>query len=86
MRFLFDQDVYAVTARFLGDLGHDVVQVAEIGLARASDEEILNVAQEQSRILVTRDRDKPGVRAGIRRRSSVPPHIALHPECRSRRT
>ena len=25
MRFLLDQDVYALTARFLRDLGHDVV-------------------------------------------------------------
>lgn len=57
MKLLLDQDVYAVTARFLSDLGHDVVPVALIGLAQAEDEEILRVAQEQSRILVTRDRD-----------------------------
>ena len=57
MRLLLDQDVYAVTARFLSDMGHDAVPVAEIGLARAEDEEILHVAQEQGRILVTRDRD-----------------------------
>jgi len=57
MRFLLDQDVYAVTARFLNDLGHDIVPVAEMGLAQAEDEEILSVAQEQSRIVVTRDRD-----------------------------
>jgi len=25
VRFLLDQDVYALTARFLRDLGHDVV-------------------------------------------------------------
>lgn len=31
MRFLLDQDVYAVTIRFLKDLGHDVVPVAQIG-------------------------------------------------------
>jgi len=29
MRFLLDQDVYAVTARFLAGLGHDVIQVAQ---------------------------------------------------------
>jgi len=57
MRFLLDQDVYAVTARFLTDAGHDVVLVAQIGLSQASDEEILRVSQEQSRVLVTRDRD-----------------------------
>ncbi len=57
MRFLLDQDVYAVTAKFLADAGHDVVLVAQLGLAQASDEEILRTAQEQNRILVTRDRD-----------------------------
>jgi predicted nuclease of predicted toxin-antitoxin system len=57
MKFLLDQDVYSVTERFLTNLGHDVVPVARIGLSRADDEEILQVAQEQDRILVTRDRD-----------------------------
>jgi predicted nuclease of predicted toxin-antitoxin system len=57
MKLLLDQDVYAVTAYFLNALGHDVVPAAQIGLAQAEDEEILRVAQEQSRILVTRDRD-----------------------------
>jgi predicted nuclease of predicted toxin-antitoxin system len=57
MRFLLDQDVYAITARFLSDGGHDVVLVSQIGLSQASDEEILRTAQEQNRILVTRDRD-----------------------------
>ena len=57
MRFLLDQDVYAATARFLSDLGHDVVPVARIGLSQAEDEELLRVAQEQGRIFVTRDRD-----------------------------
>lgn len=57
MRFLLDQDVYAVTASFLMDAGHDVVLVAQIGFSQASDEEILRTAQQQDRILVTRDRD-----------------------------
>jgi len=38
MKFLLDQDVYALTTRFLRGLGHDVVTAAELGLARASDE------------------------------------------------
>jgi predicted nuclease of predicted toxin-antitoxin system len=57
MRFLLDQDVYAATARFLSEQGHDVVPVSRIGLSQADDEDLLRVAQEQSRILVTRDRD-----------------------------
>ncbi|MHC5724920.1 MAG: DUF5615 family PIN-like protein, partial [Nostoc sp.] len=34
-----------------------VVLDAQIGLSQASDEEILKIAQEQNRILITRDRD-----------------------------
>ncbi len=37
MKFLLDHDVYASTARFLSDLGHDVVPVARIGLSQAYD-------------------------------------------------
>jgi predicted nuclease of predicted toxin-antitoxin system len=57
MRFLQDQDVYAVTGRFLSGLGHDVVRVADIGLATASDEALLATAHDQSRIMLTCDRD-----------------------------
>lgn len=57
MKFLLDQDVYAKTERFLRDEGHDLVRVSELGLARATDETVLSTAQEQGRILVTRDRD-----------------------------
>jgi predicted nuclease of predicted toxin-antitoxin system len=57
MRLLLDQDVYAATAQFLSGLGHDVLRVAQIGLAQAKDEEILRVAQSLNRILLTRDRD-----------------------------
>lgn len=37
MKFLLDQDVYTTTMRFLRDLGHDVVLVAQIGLSQADD-------------------------------------------------
>ena len=57
MKFLLDQDVYVATTRMLRDSNHDVVRVAEIGLARADDETILARARELGRILVTRDRD-----------------------------
>ena len=41
LRFLLDQDVYAATARHLADVGHDVVRAADLGLSRATDEELL---------------------------------------------
>lgn len=49
MKLLLDQDVYATTARLLTDLGHDLVQVAQIGLSQAND------------LLITRDRDFGGL-------------------------
>ncbi len=57
MKFLADQDVYAITIGGLSDLGHDVVRAAELGLAQADDDELLRVARDQQRIFVTRDRD-----------------------------
>ena len=61
MRFLTDQDVYAITIRFLSGLGHDVVTAAQLGLAQADDLELLRMAQDQGRIFVTRDRDFGGL-------------------------
>jgi predicted nuclease of predicted toxin-antitoxin system len=47
MKLLLDQDVYLATERFLSELGHDVVAVAQLGLARTDDAELLQVAQVQ---------------------------------------
>jgi predicted nuclease of predicted toxin-antitoxin system len=57
MKFLTDQDVYAGTIAFLQQLGHDVVTAAQLGLSRADDTDLLQAAQSQGRIFVTRDRD-----------------------------
>ena len=61
MNLLLDQDVWEATAQFLADRGHDVLRVAEIGLATADDEELLRVAQERNRIFITRDSDFGGL-------------------------
>lgn len=47
MKFLLDQDVYALTARFLRNLQHDVITVAQIGHARTDDSNLLKIAQEE---------------------------------------
>ena len=57
MKFLLDQDVYALTEHFLREQGYDVATASEMGLSRALDSELLKIAVEQRRILVTRDRD-----------------------------
>jgi predicted nuclease of predicted toxin-antitoxin system len=61
MKFLADQDVFATTVRFLIGLGHDVVTAAQLGLSQATDAMLLQVAQQQGRIFVTRDRDFGGL-------------------------
>lgn len=61
MRFLLDQDVYALTAKFLKDAGHDVVTASELGMSRAPDASLLEIAHQDSRIFVTRDRDFGGL-------------------------
>jgi uncharacterized protein YecE (DUF72 family)/predicted nuclease of predicted toxin-antitoxin system len=61
MKFLTDQDVYAVTIRFLTGWGHDVVTAAQLSLPRAEDAQLLRVAHQEGRIFVTRDRDFGGL-------------------------
>jgi predicted nuclease of predicted toxin-antitoxin system len=87
MRFLLDQDVYAATGRFLISLGHDVITAGKIGLSRASDSDLLRVAEKQNRIFVTRDRDfgglvfVQGLGAGVIYLRMVPPmQDAVHQE------
>lgn len=71
MRLLLDHDVYEVTVRFLMSLEHDLLRVAELGMAQASDEENLKKALELNRIFVTRDRDYgnlvfvKGIKSGV---------------------
>ena len=49
--------LYAITARFLMELGHDVVAAADIGGSRFPDVDLLRAADDQSRVFVTRDKD-----------------------------
>ena len=88
MRFLVDQDVYALSVEWLRELGHDVVTVKEIGMERAEDEELLSNAKENSRIFVTRDKDfgtlvflKRALSTGVILLRVAPPTIdAVHEE------
>ena len=57
MKLLLDQDIYAVTVKFLTEAGYDLVTVAQLNMSQAPDEEVLKTAQAQNRILITRDRD-----------------------------
>lgn len=87
MRLLLDHDVYEVTARFLMNLEHDILRVAELGMAQASDEENLEKVLEVNRIFVTRDRDYgnlvfvKGIKSGVLYLRILPSNVStVHAE------
>ena len=59
---------------FLADLGHDAVHASAVGLATATDSEILAVARREQRIVVTADLDYPRLLAA---HQTVSPGIVL---------
>ena len=61
MKFLLDQDVYAVTERHLHKLAHDVVTARALGMSQADDTALPAKAVHEQRIFVSRDRDFGGL-------------------------
>jgi predicted nuclease of predicted toxin-antitoxin system len=57
MRILTDQDVYKITVDNLIKWEHDVITAKEINMSKATDEELLIMANKTDRILITRDKD-----------------------------
>ena len=57
MRFIADLNIPPTTVDFLNDIGHDAERVTSFLPPTASDEEILAVAIETQRIVLTADRD-----------------------------
>jgi predicted nuclease of predicted toxin-antitoxin system len=57
IRFLLDQGTPRSAASLLRGLGWEAVHVSEIGLSRATDLQILDVARAESRVCVTLDAD-----------------------------
>jgi predicted nuclease of predicted toxin-antitoxin system len=56
MRFLADENVSRLVIERLREKGHDVISVAET-TPGAPDDEVLNAANADARILITEDRD-----------------------------
>ena len=57
IRLLLDQGCPRTTALILNQTGWDVVHVAELGMSRATELEILDAARVQQRICITLDAD-----------------------------
>lgn len=57
MRWLLDQGLPLRAADLLRSQGEDAIHVSEIGMAKTSDELILDLAAKETRIVVTLDAD-----------------------------
>jgi predicted nuclease of predicted toxin-antitoxin system len=57
VRFLVDQNRSPRLAELLCEAGHDAVHTLELGLERAEDDEVLDRARAEQRIVVTGDAD-----------------------------
>jgi predicted nuclease of predicted toxin-antitoxin system len=57
MKLLLDQGLPPLTAELLRGQGIDTVHVSEVGLSRAEDLRIIELAQTEGRIIITLDAD-----------------------------
>ena len=57
MRLLLDQGLPRSAADLLRKASHDAVHVGEVGAATAEDADLLQMAREQGRVVVTLDAD-----------------------------
>ena len=57
MKLYVDQMLHADVTKALRAAGHDVVRAAEVGQARADDDQLLSRAGQDGRIVVTLDKD-----------------------------
>jgi len=69
VRFLVDQNRSPRLAELLREAGHDAVHTGELGLERAEDDELLALAAEQGRVVVSGDTDFGALLALTRSRS-----------------
>jgi len=57
MKFLIDNALSPKVAGGLQDAGYDAIHVRDIGLAAAPDDELLELAAKQNRVIVSADTD-----------------------------
>jgi predicted nuclease of predicted toxin-antitoxin system len=59
LKFLVDMPVTPLVVTHLRAIGHDAVHAQAIGLARATDTQLLDAARREDRVIVTADLDYP---------------------------
>ena len=72
MRFLADAGISPKTIEFLRRLGHDAVHVRDLGMQRASDQQVIDLARAEGRVVLAFDLDFGEILAlGVLDRPSV---------------
>jgi len=83
MNFLADESCAGPVIRALRDAGHDVVAIAEVARARgATDEQVLERALNEKRVLITEDRDFGPTKAARGRSSAGVILVRFHSRAR----
>jgi predicted nuclease of predicted toxin-antitoxin system len=59
MKFLLDMPVSATLLDILESYGHEGVHAYQIGKDRATDGELLEIARQENRVVITADLDFP---------------------------
>ena len=67
MKFLADMPISPKTVAYLRSTGHDVYRISERGLPKAKDREIVDIAENEQRIILTMDLDFPAIIATSRK-------------------
>jgi predicted nuclease of predicted toxin-antitoxin system len=57
VRFLLDANISPLVATRLIEAGHSAVHVRDVGLRAASDEQIMDLAAQEDRVIVSQDID-----------------------------
>lgn len=57
MKFLLDMGISQVTSKYLNKLGYDTVHLVALSMETASDTEILDLAKNDNRVILTHDLD-----------------------------
>jgi len=57
VNFLIDECLRPMVAEGLRDAGHDAIHVGDVGLLGATDEQVMSLAAELSRVVVSADTD-----------------------------
>ncbi len=75
MRLLVDNALSPIICQGLLDTGHDAIHVRDVGMAAASDEEIVDFAEREDRTIISADTDFAAILA--LRRAAKPSFVLL---------